>query len=81
MRKFVTGLVAGLVLATSGVAAASQWAWTKDYRGLYCGAQGPNVVCMKKNAKGYVVGINKDFVAVFRQPNAKKPILVKWHDE
>ena len=80
--KFVAGLAAGLVLATSGVAvAASQWDWTKSYRGVYCAAKQANVICMKENAHGYVVGINKDFVAVFRQSNAKTPILTKWHKD
>jgi len=77
LKKFIAGIIAGVTLAASGVGvAATQFVWTKHYRGVLCAAKQGNVICMKESGRGYAVGINRDFVTIMR---SSKPVVIKWH--
>jgi hypothetical protein len=79
VKKFVAGILAGVVLASTGIGvAASQYVWAKRYAGVWCAAEKGNVLCVKQTGTGYAIGINRDFVAIFKA-GSTKPVTVKWH--
>lgn len=71
MRKVLVSFIAGVVVASAGVAtAASTRVFTlhsgdrMNYAGLICLAKASAVMCTPNGGNGYAVGVSLDYVIV-----------------
>jgi len=76
LKKFITGIVAGAVLATAGVGVAAA-NWTRTYAGVICQAKASNVVCVRTDGSGWGIGINKDFVMMRNSSTGAR--IIRFH--
>ena len=78
MKRVITGVVAGIVIGSTGVGVAAS-SWSKHAYGVWCKSD-PSVrgiACVKEDGSGYGVGVSEDFVTVVS--NKGKVILVRYH--
>ena len=82
MKHTLIGLIAGIILATAGVAGATgEKAQSKQFvnNGVLCkAAPGGGAMCLRTDGRGYGVGITRDFVLVLSENN--KRVFVRFHD-
>jgi cell division protein FtsI/penicillin-binding protein 2 len=69
MKWGIATLLAGIVIGSAGVAAATTGLFT--HRGITCVNQASSVVCFRNDHHGYGVVVNKRYVSVIRNSSNK----------
>jgi hypothetical protein len=67
MRKFIIGLVLGVVLAGASTAAAYDSYWAKAGRTYSCQGEPSGLICKSKVTRGYQVLMDGKGVAVYNR--------------